>query len=94
MILFAVVFTSCCQAIIVKSMFSSHQVDLSSENPSFIHISNMSSPPIMPATVRYMMFMLAPKSSRALHFDEHNITKFLERFEKQCDEYEVIEEKR
>ena len=48
----------------------------------------------MSATVRYMMFMLASKFSKTLHFDEHNITKFLERFEKQCDEYEVIEKKR
>ena len=46
----------------------------------------------MSATVRYMMFMLASKSSETLHFDEHNITEFLERFEKQCDEYEVIED--
>ena len=48
----------------------------------------------MPATVRYMMFMLAPESSETLHFDEYNITKFLEHFEKQCDEYEIIEKKR
>ena len=40
-----------------------------------------------------MMFMLAPKFSKALHFDEYNITKFLERFEKQCDECEIIEKK-
>ena len=38
--------------------------------------------------------MLASKFSETLHFDEHNITEFLERFEKQCNEYEIIEEKR
>ena len=35
--------------------------------------------------------MLASKSLKTLHFDEHNITKFLKRFEKRCDEYKVIE---
>ena len=35
--------------------------------------------------------MLAFESSEILHFDKHNITKFLKRFEKQCDEYEIIE---
>ena len=35
--------------------------------------------------------MLASIFSKTLHFDEHNITKFLERFEKQCDKYEIIE---
>ena len=38
--------------------------------------------------------MLAFESFEILHFDEHNITKFLKCFEKQCDEYEVIDEKR
>ena len=38
--------------------------------------------------------MFAPKFSRALHFDEHNITEFFKRFEKQCNEYEIIKEKR
>ena len=93
MTLFAVAFTFYYRAIVVRSMFNSHQVDLSSGNPSFIYISNVSSSLIMSATVRYMMFMLAPKSSEALHFDEHDITKFLERFEEQCDEYKVIEKK-
>ena len=74
-------------------MFSSHQVDLSSENSSFIYILSVSLSLIMSATVRYIMFMLAPGSSKTLHFDEHNITKFLKRFEEQCDEYEVIEKK-
>ena len=92
--LFAVAFIFYCQVIVVKSMFNSHQVDLSSRNSSFIYISSVSFSLIMSATVRYMMFMLASKSSETLHFDEHNITKFLERFEKQCDEYEIIEKKR
>ena len=38
--------------------------------------------------------MPASEFSEALHFDEHNIIKFLKRFEKQCDEYEVIDKKR
>ena len=80
--LFAVAFISCCQVIVVRSMFSSHQVDLLSRNSFFIYISSVSSPFIMSATIRYMMFMLASKFSKTLHFDEHNITKFLERFEK------------
>ena len=37
--------------------------------------------------------MPAWKLSEALYFDEHNITKFLERFEKQYDEYKIIEKK-
>ena len=40
-----------------------------------------------------MMSMFASKFSKTLHFDEHNITKFLEHFKKQCDEYEVIKKK-
>ena len=92
--LFAVAFIFCCQTIVMKSMFNSHQVDLSSRNSLFIYILNVSFSLIMSATVRYIMFMLASKFSEALHFDEHNIIEFLERFEKQCDEYEVIEKKR
>ena len=38
--------------------------------------------------------MFASRFSKTLHFDEHNITEFLERFEKQCNEYKVIEKKR
>ena len=38
--------------------------------------------------------MLASESSETLHFNKHNITKFLKRFEKQCDEYKIIDEKR
>ena len=38
--------------------------------------------------------MLAFKSSETLHFDEHNNTKFLKRFKKQCDKYEIIKKKR
>ena len=37
-----------------------------------------------------MIFMLVSRSLKTLHFDEHNITEFLEHFEKQCDEYETI----
>ena len=80
--LFAVAFIFCCQAIVMRLMFSSHQVDLSSGNPSFIHISSVLSSLIMFAIVRYMMFMFVSKSSKALHFDEHNIIKFFKRFEK------------
>ena len=38
--------------------------------------------------------MHASEFLKTLHFDEHNITKFLKRFEKQCDKYEIIDEKR
>ena len=38
--------------------------------------------------------MLVSKFSKTLHFDEHNIIKFLEHFEEQCDEYKIIEKKR
>ena len=41
----------------------------------------------MSVTIQYMMFMLASKFSKTLHFDKYNITEFLERFEEQCDEY-------
>ena len=41
-----------------------------------------------------MMFMLALKFSKTLHFDEYNITKFLERFKEQYNEYELIEKER
>ena len=89
--LFAVAFIFCYQVIIVKLMFYSHQIDSSSRNSSFIYISNVLFSLIMSATVRYMIFMFVSKFSETLHFDEHNITKFLERFEKQCNEYKVIE---
>ena len=75
-------------------MFNFHQIDLSSGNSFFIHVSNVSLSLIMSATIQYMMFILVSKFSKTLHFDEHNITKSLERFEKQCDEYKVIEKKR
>ena len=92
-ILFAVAFIFCYQIIIVKSMFSSHQIDLLSRNSSFIHISNVSSSFIMFSTVWHTMFMLASKFSKALHFDKHNIIKFLKRFEEQYNEYKVIKKK-
>ena len=91
--LFAVAFIFCCQIIVVKLMFSSYQIDLSSRNSSFIYISNVLSSLIISAIIRYMMFMLASKFSKILHFDKYNITKFLERFEKQCNEYKIIEKK-
>ena len=77
---FAVTFTSYCQIIIVKSMFSSHQIDLSSRNSSFIHISSVLFSLIMSAIVRYIMFILTLKFLKILHFDEYNIIKFLECF--------------
>ena len=40
--------------------------------------------------VKYMMFMLALKFLKTLHFDEHNIIEFFERFKKLCDEYEIV----
>ena len=69
-------------------------MNLSSRNPSFIYISNVLFSLIMSTTVRYKIFMLVSKSLKILYFDEHNITKFLECFEKQCDEYKIIEKKR
>ena len=89
--LFAVVFTFSCQTIVVKSMFNSYQIDLSLRNSSFIHISSVSFSFIIFSTVRYMIFMLVSKFSETLHFNKYHITEFLERFEKQCDEYEIIE---
>ena len=68
--LFVVIFIFYCQTIIVKSMFSSYQIDLSSGNSSFIYISSVSFSFIMSATVQYMMFMLASKFLETLHFDE------------------------
>ena len=38
--------------------------------------------------------MFALKSSEALHFDEHNIIKFLKRFKKLCNKYKIIVKKR
>ena len=89
----AITFIFYCQAIIVRSMFSSHQVDLSSENSFFIHISSVLFSFIMFSTIWYMIFVLASRFSKALQFDKYNITKFLKRFEKQCDKYEIIEKK-
>ena len=37
--------------------------------------------------------MLASEFLEILHFDEHNIIKSFEHFEKQCNEYEIIEKK-
>ena len=92
--LFTVAFIFYCQVIVVRSMFNLHQIDLSSRNSLFIYISSVSFSLIMSATVRYMMFIFVSKSSETLHFDKHNIIKFLECFEEQCNEYEIIEKKR
>ena len=75
-------------------MFNFHQVDLSSKNPSFIYILKLSSSLIMSLTIRYIMLISISKFSKALHFDEHNITKFLDYFEKRYDKYEIIKKKR
>ena len=91
---FAVAFIFYYQIIIVKTIFSLYQINLSSKNFSFMHISNVLSSFIMFSTIRYIMFMLASKFSKMLHFDEHNITKFLERFKEQCNEYKIIEKKK
>ena len=86
LILFAVTFIFYCQIIVVRSMFNFHQINLSSRNSFYIHISSVLFSLIMSTTVRYMMFMFASRFLKTLHFDEYNITKFLEHFEKQCDE--------
>ena len=39
------------------------------------------------------MFIFISKFSETLHFDEHNIIKFFERFEKLCDEYKIVVKK-
>ena len=91
--LFAVAFIFYCQIIVVRSMFSFHQINLLSRNSLFIHILSVSSSFIIFSTIQYIMFMLASKFLKVLHFDEHNITKFLKRFEKKYNEYEIIEKK-
>ena len=48
---------------------------------------------VMLFAVRYIMLMFASKFFEALHFDEHNIIEFFKRFEKLCDEYEIIVKK-
>ena len=95
--LFIVVFTFCCQAIFIKTMIISEPNSL--EIFSFIESSKMSTSIFFSSiatsfAVRYIMFMLAPKFSETLHFDEHNIIEFLKRFEKLCDEYEIVIKKR
>ena len=91
--LFTIAFIFCCQVIVVKSMFSSYQVDLSSKNLFFIYISSVLPLFIMFSIIRYIMFMLVLNFLKILHFDEHDITKIVECFEKQCIEYEIIEKK-
>ena len=66
---------------------------MSSRNSLFIYISSVLSPFIMFLTVQYMMFILVSKFSKTLHFHEHSITKFLKRFEEQCNKFKIIEKK-
>ena len=75
-------------------MFNSYQIDLFSENTPFFHILSTSSSLNISLTIRYIMFMSASEFSETLHFDKHNITKFLKYFEKQYDKYEIIDKKR
>ena len=89
----AIAFIFYYQTIIFESMFSFYQIDLSSKSTSFFNILNVSFSLIMFSIVWYIIFIIAFESSEALHFNKQNITKFLKRFEKQCDEYEIIEKK-
>ena len=77
----------------MKSMFSSYQIDLLLRNLFFIYISSVSHSLIMFSTVRYIMLIFVSRFSKILHFDEHKIIKFFKRFEKQYNEYEIIEKK-
>ena len=95
--LFIVAFTFCCQIIFIKIMIILRSDSL--KISSFIKSSKMTTSIFFSSiatsfAVKYIMFMLASKSSRALHFDEHNIIKFFKRFEELCDEYEVSVKKR
>ena len=95
--LFAIAFIFYCQTIFIKIMIilKSDSLKIS----SFIESSKMTisisfSSFVMLFAIRYMMFMSALKFSEALHFNEHNIIKFFERFKKLCDEYKIIVKKR
>ena len=89
----AVAFIFYCYIIVVKSVFNFYRIDLLSRNLSFIHISSVSLSLITFSTIWYIIFMLVSKFTRVLHFNKHNITKFLERFKKQDDKYKIIEKK-
>ena len=95
--LFVVAFTFCCQVIFIKIMIISKSDSL--KISSFIKFSKMSISIFFFSiatlfAIKYMMLMLASRSSKTLHFNEHNIIKFLERFEKLCNEYEIAVKKR
>ena len=94
--LFVVVFTFCYQTIFIEIMIISKSSSL--KILSFIKSSKMTTSIFFfsiatPFAVKYMMFMFASKSSKTLHFDEHNIIEFFKRFEKLCDKYEIVVKK-
>ena len=93
-ILVAIALIFCYQIIVFELMFNSYQIDLSSKSTSFFNISSVLFSLIISLTVLYIIFIFVFKSSKTLHFDEHNITKFLKRLKKQCNEYKIIEKKR
>ena len=95
--LFVVAFAFCCQTIFIEIMIISESDSL--RISSFIESLKMSTSIFFSSiatffAVKYIMFMLVSKSSKMLHFDEHNITEFFKRFKKLCDEYEVVVKKR
>ena len=94
--LFVVAFIFCCQVIFIEIMIISESGSL--RIFSFIEFLKMSISIFFSSiatffAVKYMMFMFILKFSEALHFDEHNIIKFFERFEELCDEYEIVVKK-
>ena len=95
--LFAIIFISCCQTIFIKIMIISKSNNL--KISSFIEFLKMTilisfSSITTLFAVKYIMFMLVSRFSKALHFDKHNIIEFFKRFEKLCDEYKIIAKKR
>ena len=91
--LFVVALIFCCQIIFIKIMIISESNSL--KIFSFIEFSKMSILIFFLSiatlfAVKYIMFMFISKFSKALHFDEHNIIEFFERFKKLCDKYEII----
>ena len=94
--LFAVAFAFCCQTIFIEIMIILRSGSL--KISSFIKFSKMSISIFFSSiatffAIKYMMFMFVSKSSKTLHFDEHNIIEFLERFEKLYNEYKIIMKK-
>ena len=91
--LFVVALIFCCQTIFIKIMIISESNNL--KIFSFIESSKMTILIFFFSiatsfTVKYIIFMFTSKFSEMLHFDEHNIIEFLERFEKLCNEYEIV----